>query len=933
MGALYCTSSETAERSNNFTVCTDQWLVTHVDPSWPVSQLKQILIQRFSRERTTVEKNRRTIPVSPHKTRRRSLSPITFAAPRKPRPIVAENVPSDASVEGPEAAEETEELDSDEEDDEVVDVNKALSEAHRYKYNTRPSTSSTSDTVSRLPPLDSSRASPEAEGCVLITFSTTQILEDRFSLDWYDIHPGELLELHPLAHSFVSLPRFSLDAYIVPYFAARVWALRVVGNALDSTLRDLGVARDHQTDDEMPDASPRSPLLRDKKKKITLEWKERWAVVHQGIFSLCKERHDTHAAFSAPLSTMLAIRDSTHFDLPLRSSRRTRSLPTPGLSSSGPDVICVKFLDASTTPPRQRTMSHDSLSVPFERNSSEASSPPTQNAWWRRGARDPSMTLSSSLASSASALMGSPSGSGLAEMWDALARRGSRSGLDDSECEGEEAVWIVLDMLTSAVTPARPPPLRIDTLVAEHGVPYPDWRLAITRKARRAGLGAVGRAMELVMFGDEECSEDEEDDEDELEIEWARRLSALEASPLEYPPRSRSRPRPGRHVSDSAVPSSVDLDVGEFDAHHPHPHLAEDSDESETEWEGWLDIAIAQRRREQSVLSRRIQRTDTLETAVPGDPYWSAGNEWDVDRTGSPSPAFTTPEHERPDPWAHVRSREPSGSDAEVDTATDGDESSAHSGDPAPGASARPSSYYGYLHWQPVPSSRGRRVKRGTAALDHGGRTLSSYSSVDSLLKRTMRSAIGGSTKAQAKRASVSSAELRLHQGQGAAEAPPPRSSSASPPLSRTSMASQRSTGSARSHPLSPLCAPVQDSVPAATGRSDSEQTPRRHPHQPQQQQHPIPLPGMPMVPSGYTTFRHSALYGRRAAARGSSSSPTTRTPGAGAGAERESEERAHAGLAHGQSMQRMPVPMSMMMTTVSSTVSVGPAKPGAASR
>ncbi len=46
--------------------------------------------------------------------------------------------------------------------------------------------------------------------------------------------------------------------------------------------------------------------------------------------------------------------------------------------------------------------------------------------------------------------MGSPSGSGLAEMWDALARRGSRSGLDDSECEGEEAVWIVLDMLTSA---------------------------------------------------------------------------------------------------------------------------------------------------------------------------------------------------------------------------------------------------------------------------------------------------------------------------------------------------------------------------------------------------------------------------------------------------------------------------------------------------
>ncbi|EIW51321.1 uncharacterized protein TRAVEDRAFT_54664 [Trametes versicolor FP-101664 SS1] len=296
-------------------VCTDQWLVTHVDPSWPVSQLKHILVQRFARERKTAEKSRRTIPVSPHKTRRRSLSPITFAAPRKPRPIVTENTPSVVSEEGPEAAEETEELDSDEEDDEVVDVNKALSEAHRYKYNTRPSTSSTSDAVSRLPPPESSGTSQEVEGCVLITFSTTQILEDRFSLDWYDIHPGELLELHPLAHSLVSLPRFSLDAYIAPYFAARVWALRVVGNALDSTLRDLGVPRDHQTDDEIPDVSPRSPLLRDKKKKITLEWKERWAVVHQGIFSLCKERHTRPDVMRILLSSRaraLAIRTITN---------------------------------------------------------------------------------------------------------------------------------------------------------------------------------------------------------------------------------------------------------------------------------------------------------------------------------------------------------------------------------------------------------------------------------------------------------------------------------------------------------------------------------------------------------------------------------------------------------------------------------------------
>ena len=35
-----------------------------------------------------------------------------------------------------------------------------------------------------------------------------------------------------------------------------------------------------------------------------------------------------------------------------------------------------------------------------------------------------------------------------------------------------------------------------------------------------------------------------------------------------------------------------------------------------------------------------------------------------------------------------------------------------------------------------------------------------------------------------------------------------------------------------------------------------------------------------------------------------------------------------HAGIAHGQSMQRLPIGMARMITTVSSTVSVGPSPP-----
>ena len=40
------------------------------------------------------------------------------------------------------------------------------------------------------------------------------------------------------------------------------------------------------------------------------------------------------------------------------------------------------------------------------------------------------------------------------------------------------------------------------------GASYPDWRLNATKRARRAGLGDVGRAMEWAMFGSEEGTTD-----------------------------------------------------------------------------------------------------------------------------------------------------------------------------------------------------------------------------------------------------------------------------------------------------------------------------------------------------------------------------------------------------------------------------------------
>ncbi|KAI0634509.1 hypothetical protein C8Q77DRAFT_1056476 [Trametes polyzona] len=435
--------------------------------------------------------------------------------------------------------------------------------------------------------------------------------------------------------------------------------------------------------------------------------------------------------------------------------------------------------------------------------------------------------------------------------------------------------------------------------------------------------------MELVMFGDED-DEDDFDEGDDLAIEWARRLSAME-SPLEYPPRSPSRPHAGRHVSDSAVPSAAEMlsptsmTLGEYDALHPEHYDGEDSAGSEAEWEGWLEGEIAQRRRVHLAASRSIHRTDTLETAIPGDLYWGTGS-----GAATPSSALSTPEHEKLDPWTQSQPRE-----GDVELGNDDEASSAQ----GPGHAR--SSRFSYLQ-RPPPrsSSRGRHAKRRAPATDRTeGPTLSSYSSVDSLFKRTMRSAMGGTSKAhaQAKRVSISSADLTSG-GRTSSDHAAPRSASASPPLSRPSMASLRSTGSTRSRPQSPLCAQVHDSPDAPQAASSQEGAHRagdgsRHHH------HPIPLPGMPIVPSGPTTFRHSALYGRRSGARGSPAGGdrgglgSSVGPGMGAGPGSDREEQAHAGLVHGQSMQRLPVPMSMMMTTVSSTVSVGNGKTSAASR
>ena len=544
-------------------------------------------------------------------------------------------------------------------------------------------------------------------------------------------------------------------------------------------------------------------------------------------------------------------------------------------------------------------------------------------------------------------------------------------------------------------------------------MPYPSWRLELVRKARRAGLGAVGRAMELVMFGDEE-DEDEDfaDDEDDgdLAIEWARpkrnTMSSFSPSPIGDQPSGRSRaPWTPTQVEDASEMSIADEDEeyanatdeaedeslapsvdgeGEGEGEkeeselppqqHYAPRWFEDlsyledpdvellpqSDGSEAEWDGWVDAVVSRYRQES--LARRTQAhrealaaSGALDTPVSGSgtpaQVWTEA--WSSRRFGKESAtSIATAERELEEEsenaydelgtWTwprkngRTRYRKGKGSDVDVDVSTE------DSSDP----SASPTPHN--AHFARGKLRNGRRG-HGHAHWGGTGRTLSSYSSVDSLLRRTatMRSNIKSMSLSGMRRSSLqalfpsaSSSNVHLaRQDAGGSPSPPPANSS-NPSIASTVRAV--STGSAnansRNRPMSPLSAQVpgaDDQLADAGDDGDVDEEPAdvddideheaddvTEPYETEVGQgyrpvrHPVPLPGMQIMPSGYTTFQHNSLYGQERWARGE-----TGTGGAGR------KEPAHAGIAHGENMQRLPLPMDMaqMMTTVSSTVSVGP--------
>lgn len=126
---------------------------------------------------------------------------------------------------------------------------------------------------------------PSPSSYVLLRFSTGQILEDDFTVDWYSIRALELLEIHPI-DIFVKLPRHTISEYCSPFFHAKVRLLRVLEGKLH--FQDQGLTDDFDPESTRIMIGPRPERIVDKHYKTRFDWRDRWLVIKDGVLHVCK---------------------------------------------------------------------------------------------------------------------------------------------------------------------------------------------------------------------------------------------------------------------------------------------------------------------------------------------------------------------------------------------------------------------------------------------------------------------------------------------------------------------------------------------------------------------------------------------------------------------------------------------------------------------
>ncbi|KDQ52061.1 hypothetical protein JAAARDRAFT_40448 [Jaapia argillacea MUCL 33604] len=345
----------------------DLYLTTHVDSSWKVKQLKQYILSKCI-DPGVYKRSKAPDPPS-----HRPLSPITFAG------LLAGG--NGKGVEGDEGEErEGEEADTekrgkrsedgllgglDDEDDED-ERGYCFANGSTYARTSIPSSLPSSYPSSSSPPptpaATNTPLSPFHYSLfTLLSFSTTRILQDEYTLAWYGLQPYELVEMHPVG-GIVKVDRGIVAKYVEPYFEGRVRTLRVVWKEVKdpadqrkdaSSIASSSNRLTKSKPDSLPFSDP-SPIIPVRsspslpiKKSSKIEWRERWVVISGGVLRLCKDRKDPSSGQSWPLSTLHALRGSEHLSKAVVSSSSSSSTTLPSTpddqTKSKHSIICAKF--------------------------------------------------------------------------------------------------------------------------------------------------------------------------------------------------------------------------------------------------------------------------------------------------------------------------------------------------------------------------------------------------------------------------------------------------------------------------------------------------------------------------------------------------------------------------------------------------------------
>jgi len=128
-------------------------------------------------------------------------------------------------------------------------------------------------------------------------------------------------------------------------------------------------------------------------------------------------------------------------------------------------------------------------------------------------------------------------------------------------------------------------------------LPYPEWRVEVTRQAKRAGLGDIGAAIGFVVLGEH----------DSPNCKFSRR-------------RTKASSRKAKLTSEAITVDDIEDEqaFGPLETDTEEDSTSDGSFASELEWEGWdLDLARQARLREHSALSlQSVSRESTRKTRI-----------------------------------------------------------------------------------------------------------------------------------------------------------------------------------------------------------------------------------------------------------------------------------------------------------------------------